>query len=87
MMVKIMGELTKLPGVGRETEQDLIALGYKTIKSLIGADPEKMYEAECRIKGITVDRCQLYVYRCAVYCAEMGLNKSSGVKWWNFKDK
>ena len=82
-----MGELTKLPGIGKETERDLLALGYKTIDSLKGADPEKIYEAECLMKGICIDRCQLYVYRCAVYCAENGLYKASCVKWWDFKDK
>ena len=82
-----MGELTNLPGVGKETERDLFTLGYKTIESLKGADPEKMYESECLTRGIHIDRCQLYVYRCAVYCAENGLDKTSGVKWWNFKDK
>ncbi|MGN8914012.1 helix-hairpin-helix domain-containing protein [Anaerofustis butyriciformans] len=36
-----MGELRKIPGVGKKTEKDLIMLGYKNIESLKGEDPEK----------------------------------------------
>lgn len=38
-----MGELQKIPGVGKNMEQHLRALGYDTIASLRGADPEEMY--------------------------------------------
>ena len=64
-----MGELRKIPGVGKQTEQDLIRLGYPTIASLEGAIPEEMYERDCGERGVAIDRCQLYVYRCAVYFA------------------
>ena len=64
-----MGELRQIPGVGKETEQDLIAIGYPTIDSLRGANPEDLYQLECVRKGEQVDRCVLYVYRCAVYYA------------------
>ena len=62
-----MTELRKIPGVGKETEKDLIALGYPTMESLKNADPEEIYLRECAMKGVQIDRCQLYVYRCAVY--------------------
>ena len=62
-----MGELRQIPGVGKTTEQDLLAIGYRDIASLRGADPQEMYERECIRKGVQVDRCVLYVYRCAVY--------------------
>ena len=65
--VGAIGELRQIPGVGKQTEQDLIAIGYATIDSLRGADPEELYEQECIRQGAKVDRCVLYVYRCAVY--------------------
>ena len=37
-----MSELRRIPGVGVQTEQDLLALGYASIASLRGADPEEM---------------------------------------------
>ena len=54
----------------KATEEDLIRLGYPTIESLKSADPEELYRRDCEITGTLIDRCQLYVYRCAVYFAK-----------------
>lgn len=54
-----MSELRRIPGVGAQTEKDLLMLGYPTIASLRGADPEEMYRRECAMRGMQVDRCQL----------------------------
>lgn len=78
--------LRQIPGVGKATEQDLIMLGYPTIASLRGADPEEMYERECRMRGCKVDRCQLYIYRCAVYFASTAHPDPEKCKWWYWKD-
>lgn len=79
-----MGQL--IPGIGKAGEQDLIALGYPTIESLRGADPEEMYRRECAIKGCRVDQCVLYVYRCAVYYASTPDPDPGKLKWWAWKD-
>jgi len=79
-------DLTKIPYVGKETEKDLLLLGFDSIVSLKGADPEAMYEKECVLKGVKVDRCQLYVYRMAVYYAENEVHDPEKLKWWNWKD-
>ena len=86
--VRTMGELQKIPGIGKTGELDLMKLGYTTIESLRGADPEEMYERECIEKGVKVDRCVLYVYRCAVYYANTpeAERNSEKLKWWNWKD-
>lgn len=81
-----MSELRKIPGVGKEIEKDLLMLGYTTIASLENADPEEMYERECMMKGCKIDRCQLYVYRCAVYYASENNPEPEKLKWWNWKD-
>ena len=79
-------DLQKIPYVGRETEKDLILLDFDSIASLKGADPEVMYEKECALKGVKIDRCQLYVYRMAVYYAENEVHDPEKLKWWNWKD-
>ena len=38
-----MTELRKIPNVGKETEQDLIAMGYTTIESLKGKQGDELY--------------------------------------------
>ncbi|MGN0135373.1 helix-hairpin-helix domain-containing protein [Anaerotignum sp.] len=79
-------DLQKIPYVGKETEQDLLLLGFDSIASLKGADPEAMYQRECALKRGKVDRCQLYVYRMAVYYAENEVHDPEKLKWWNWKD-
>lgn len=80
-------ELQQIPGVGVAMEQDLIRLGYHTIQSLKGQKPEEMYQRQCKIQGCQLDRCVLYVYRCAVYYAETPCPDPKKLKWWNWKDK
>ena len=81
-----MGELQKIPGVGKTIEQDLLRLGYDTIASLRGADPEEIYQRDCLERGMQIDRCMLYVYRCAVYFAETEHPEPEKCKWWNWKE-
>lgn len=82
-----MTELRKIPSVGKETEKDLIAMGYTTIESLRDADPEELYLRDCAMKGVKVDRCQLYVYRCVVYYCSTEDPEPEKCKWWYWKDK
>ena len=81
-----MGALRRIPGIGAVGERDLLELGYTTIQSLAGADPEEMYARECARKGVRVDRCVLYVYRCAVYYASTPQPDPEKLKWWAWKD-
>ncbi len=80
-----MSELRKIPGIGREMEKDLLALGYTTIDSLKGADPQEMYDRMCGITGVKQDRCVLYTYRLAVYFAETENPEPEKLKWRNHK--
>lgn len=84
--VIIMGELSKIPYVGKATEASLKLIGYETISSLKGADPQKMYQKECKIRGQSVDRCQLYMYRMIVYYANTLNPDPNKLKWWVWKD-
>jgi hypothetical protein len=36
--------------------------------------------------GAHVDRCALYVFRCAVYFASEAKPDPELLKWWNWKD-
>lgn len=81
-----MGELRKIPYVGKATEASLNLIGYDTIESLKGADPEKMYYKECKLRDVKVDRCQLYMYRMIVYYANTKNPDPDKLKWWYWKD-
>ena len=80
-----VSELRQIPGVGRETEKDLHALGIQRIAQLAGADPEALFVRLATHQGGYTDRCNLYVYRCAVYYAEGGRDPRL-LRWWNWKD-
>ncbi|MHB1314821.1 MAG: helix-hairpin-helix domain-containing protein [Christensenellales bacterium] len=82
-----MGELLKIPGVGVKIQEALIRLGYPTIASLRDADPQEMYRRDCEMRGMLIDRCLLYVYRCAVYYAGTPNPDSENLKWWHWKDE
>jgi predicted RecB family nuclease len=82
-------ELTLIPGVGKSIARDLWDIGIKNVSSLIGQNPEKLYDLSNQYAGTVQDRCLLYVFRCAVYFAETPKTKqeSDKLKWWNWKDK
>lgn len=75
--------LRKIPNVGSQTEQDLIAMGYTSIELLKGKKAEDLYEEECRLRGCTIDRCQLYLYRALEYFVHtetrMARNANGGI--------
>ncbi len=79
-------DLQQIPYVGRRTEEALRMLGFDSIASLRGADPQEIYERECLMTGQKIDRCQLYVYRMAVYYAENDIHDPAKLKWWAWKD-
>lgn len=79
-------DLQQIPGIGVNMERHLLSLGYDSIASLKGADPEEMYMRECVQNGQNIDRCALYVYRLAVYYAENETRDPEKLKWWHWKD-
>ena len=79
-------EFEQIPGIGKDMAQHLINVGYTTIASLKGQDPEEIYLKDCLFQGVKVDRCVLYVYRLAVAYAEGTITDPEKLKWWNWKD-
>ncbi|HPS58684.1 MAG TPA: helix-hairpin-helix domain-containing protein [Spirochaetota bacterium] len=82
-----VSELRTIPGIGPSMERDLIDLGINRIADLRGKNPEIMYDALCTIRNTRIDRCVLYVFRCAVYFAEHEKHNPELLKWWNWKDR
>ena len=79
-------DLQRIPGVGPRIATVLGDLGVQRVEDLRGADPESMYEHLCARRGGYVDRCVLYVFRCAVYFASEERHDPELLKWWNWKD-
>ncbi len=81
--------LTLIPGVGKSIATDLYNIGIRSVDDLKGKDPEMLYNHSNQFAGCVQDRCLLYVFRCAVYFAEIptGRQDKEKLKWWNWKDK
>ena len=79
--------LRAIPGVGPSIAQDLREMGIEQVEQLRGRDPEDLYARRCVQQGVSIDRCLLYVFRCAVYFSETEDPDPELLKWWNWKDR
>jgi hypothetical protein len=79
-------KLEVIPGVGPQIAQELEYIGVHKVRDLKGADPEKLYRDLCKLRGTHIDRCVLYVFRCAVYFASSTVHTPELLKWWNWTD-
>ena len=78
--------LQTIPGIGPSMAQDLRDLGIFEVGDLRGQDPALMYTRLCVTHGMHIDRCVLYVFRCAVYYASEEQHDPELLKWWNWTD-
>jgi hypothetical protein len=82
----VIADLSRIPGVGPSIAADLFQLGIREVADLRGKSPEALYDRLCRAVGQPVDRCVLYVFRCAAYFASEPSPDAELLKWWNWKD-
>ena len=80
-------DLKTIPNVGEKTKQALQNIGITCVEDLRGRDPEELYAKDCLIKGFKEDKCQLYLFRMAVYYAERTSWEAEKLKWWYWKDR
>lgn len=79
--------LEEIPGVGKAMADDLRQLNVTCVEELNGKNPQELYDRLCVLQGVKLDRCVLYVFRCAVYYAENTKYDAELLKWWNWKDR
>ena len=87
MKPSVVEPLEQIPGVGKQVAQALRDIGISSVNHLKGRRAERLYEKLCHFKAEPVDRCMLYVLRCAVYYASNDEHDPDLLKWWNWKDK
>jgi len=79
--------LQSVPGIGPKISQKLHRLGIHHPQDLCGQDPQNLYDSYQKLVGHPVDRCLLYVFRCAVYYCETAEPEAERLKWWFWKDQ
>ena len=72
--------LLELPNVGPATALDLVRLGISEPKQLAKRDPERMYEALCKLDGVRHDPCLLDVFASVVAF----VNGAPARPWWAY---
>jgi len=82
-----LGELERVPGVGKKVARHLRDLGLRSTQDLKDRDPDELYLRLCARHGRHVDRCVRYVFRCAVYYASNEKHEPELLRWWNWKDQ
>ncbi len=85
-MKSTLRNLESIPGVGKSIAEDLRDIGIDRPSCLKGKNPERLYEKLCTLRGQHIDRCMLYVFRCAVYFVNTKEHDPEKLKWWNWKD-
>jgi hypothetical protein len=80
-------DFQRIPGIGPSMADDLWRLGYRSVAELRGEEPETMYQRLCELSGGHMDRCVLYVFRCAVYFASNEAHDPELLKWWSWSDQ
>ena len=85
--IKQNTDLLSLPGIGPSIKKDLQDIGIKKTADLIDKNPEKLFRKLCIKQDSDIDRCVLYVFRCAVYYTNNREHDPELLKWWNWKDK
>ena len=83
----LLSDFQQIPGVGKSISQDLWDMGYRERDDLRGQDPQEMYERLCTLRKTELDRCMLYVFRCAIYFVSEPKPDAALLKWWNWSDK
>lgn len=83
----VLKDLQQIPGVGKKIAKGLWNLGFRSVQDFKNRNPEELYFKLSHQKGAHIDRCMLYVFRCAVYYASNKKHNPELLKWWNWKDK
>lgn len=78
--------MRSIPSVGASIAEDLWNVGVRSLADLAGRDPQDLYDRLCQLTGVQVDRCVLYVFRCAVYFASTPHPEPELLKWWRWRD-
>ena len=80
-------EFRQVPGVGASIAEDFWNIGLRSLADLEGRDAESLYQQLCNFQQCQVDRCMLYVFRCAIYYASNNEYDPELLKWWNWKNR
>lgn len=80
-------DLILIPYIGKNIKRNLQNIGITCIEDLKGQNPEELYLKDCNLKNRQEDRCELYVFRMAVYYAENEVKDKEKLKWWYWKDR
>lgn len=81
MELSALSEFQGLPSIGIRFAQDLISLGYYSLKDLKGKNPARLTDRLERQAGVWIDPCVEDQFRLAVHYAD---HPGVPMNWWDF---
>jgi len=84
-MKRANSDLQQVPGIGPRIAGYLQSIGIRRPCDLEGKDPERLFRRLCRKHAKPLDRCLLYVLRCATYYASSPAPEPGLLQWWKWK--
>ena len=79
--IQALAIFQQIPSIGIKFAEDLVYLGYYSLKELENKDGAKLVEAYERKKGYWIDSCVEDQFRLAVHYAN---TKDDSKNWWDF---
>ena len=76
----VLKALQVMPNIGPRMADDLIRLGIRSVRDLVGRDPMQMYDAISALDGVRHDPCVLDSYMAAIDHATTGSMRP----WWDY---
>jgi AraC-like DNA-binding protein len=84
MELSALSEFQSLPSIGIRFAQDLISLGYYSLKDLKGKDPARLTNRFERQEGVWIDPCVEDQFRLVVHYAN---HPGVPMNWWDFTNE
>jgi hypothetical protein len=82
MELRAMSEFQSIPSIGKRFAEDLIQLGFYSLKELKGKNPAKLLDRFERQLGVWIDPCVEDQFRLVVHYAD---HPGTIRNWWDFR--
>lgn len=84
MELRALSEFQNIPSIGMRFAQDLISLGFYSLKDIKGKSPAKLVDRLERQSGVWIDPCVEDQFRLVTHYAE---HPGSACNWWDFTNE
>lgn len=81
MELRAISEFQTIPSIGKQFAENLMQLGFYSLKEIRGKDPAKLFDRLELQTGVWIDPCVEDQFRLVVYYSD---HPDSALNWWDF---